>query len=323
MSKTIIAVVLVVVGGAAVALGPFTRSHAVQKMQQELDHVVDAIEEQHTRASEDLKYALTHSAVQGYFELAETRKGNVYKDGVLQFTNAQRFYKNHVDSWINAVMKPFKVGEACLIDASGQEHARITHGQVAPDRELSAAESSASFFNESVALQPGEVHVNYPYMSADLHQWVFSYTSPVQLQDGSKPAFLHFELPISYFQELTTRSVDRRVVVIDPKGFLIADSDQPIAIDRRATAHTHADDETGLASYMPAVSTVSASPSFTSLVNEMYLHESGTGVYQDGDHTYHLVYRRLPTFDWVIAEIQDEDQLLEGGVISYWLQPHP
>ncbi len=320
MNKKLIYFVVLAVGGVAASLEPYTRSHAMGEMQEELNGVITAIEKQHKRAKDDLAYSLTHSAVKNYFALEETQKGNEYRDGVLQFSRDQRFYKNHIDTWIMAVMKPFNVGEACLIDGSGQEHARITDGEIAPDSDLSATESSADFFERSAALGPGEIHVNYPYMSADINQWVFSYTSPVQLDDGSTPAFLHFELPISYFQELTTRSSGSRVLVIDPQGFLIADSNQPIDINRREfpEGHAHGGSE-DLRAYMPELDTVSSDPSFIEMVAEMHQNDSGSGSYQTDGKDFHVVYQKLPTFDWVIAEIKDDAQILKGGVIDYWM----
>ena len=47
----------------------------------------------HDRASEDLVFALKNPLFVEYFELPETKAGNVYEDGVLQFTDRQREIK--------------------------------------------------------------------------------------------------------------------------------------------------------------------------------------------------------------------------------------
>jgi len=58
----------------------------------------------HNRANEDLVYALKNPKFVEYFELSETRDGNVFENDVLQFTNEQREIK----------MVQSKVGEAIV-----------------------------------------------------------------------------------------------------------------------------------------------------------------------------------------------------------------
>ena len=73
--------------------------------------------------------------------------------------------------------------------------------------------------------QKDEVHVQYPYVSPDTNRWVFAYTSPVELGSGQKPAIYHFEMPITAFSDLLDVHVDDgRIYVLDPQGFVVADS---------------------------------------------------------------------------------------------------
>ena len=46
------------------------------------------MENLHDRASEDLVFALKNPLFVEYFELPETKAGNVFEDGVLQFTES-------------------------------------------------------------------------------------------------------------------------------------------------------------------------------------------------------------------------------------------
>jgi len=59
------------------------------------------IQNLHDRASEDLVFAVQNPAFVEYFELSETKAGNVYDENdVKQFTPAQQKIKNELDQWI-------------------------------------------------------------------------------------------------------------------------------------------------------------------------------------------------------------------------------
>lgn len=92
---------------------------------------------------------------------------------------------------------PDLVDEACFIDASGQEIARVVYGKLAPVADLSSDEASAAFFAPTMTLPEFQVHQNRPYVSADSDRWVVSNSTPIYL-DGrpvayctSKPASKH------------------------------------------------------------------------------------------------------------------------------------
>jgi hypothetical protein len=51
----------------------------------------------HSRANEDVVFALKNPKFVEYFELSETREGNVFENDVLQFTYNQREIKNDLE----------------------------------------------------------------------------------------------------------------------------------------------------------------------------------------------------------------------------------
>ena len=55
----------------------------------------------HDRASEDIVFAVKNPSFADYFELEDTRHGNVYNDdNVLQYTSNQEEIKDELESWI-------------------------------------------------------------------------------------------------------------------------------------------------------------------------------------------------------------------------------
>ena len=176
------------------------------------------------RASEDLIFAMKNPKFVEYFELPETKAGNNYdENNILQYTPKQNEIKSELEQWIFNFQNKFQVDETCIIDATGQEHARLVLKNIAPVDDLSSEESSSPFFEPSFEKNLDEVHIQYPYVSPDTNRWVFAYTSPVVLGDGEKPAFYHFEMPITIFQNLLTPEIGR-MYVVDSQGLVISDS---------------------------------------------------------------------------------------------------
>ncbi|NDF25046.1 MAG: hypothetical protein EB149_03550 [Thaumarchaeota archaeon] len=173
----------------------------LEQMRNIVNERENSLQNLHARASEDLVFALQNPLFVQYFDLPETKKGNVYKDGVIQFTDKQRQIKTELEQWIHSFQNKFQVDETCLIDTSGQEHTRLVLKNTAPDTQLSPDESSTPFFAPSFKKEKNQVHIQYPYVSPDTHRWVFAYTSPIVLGDGEKPAFYHFEMPLAVFQD--------------------------------------------------------------------------------------------------------------------------
>lgn len=257
----------------------------------------------HSKASEDIVFAVQNTKFEEYFELPDTRDGNNFdENGVMQFSIAQRDIKTELDAWIFHFQEKFRIDETCLIDITGQEHTRLVFKQIAPDYDLSPEEASASFFQPSFKKGKGEVQVQYPYVSPDSERWVFAYVTPVVLDDGEKPAIFHFEMPMLIFQDLVDTDIGR-MYVVDPDGFLIADSgyefpEKPISL-------VPSED-------FPAVDTISSDSDFNRIVQEMSSSDEGSGTYTKNGETHYVVYKKLPNFGWILVYEKPYSLMLSG-----------
>ena len=267
----------------------------------------------HNRANEDLVFALKNPKFVEYFELSETRDGNIFENDVLQFTDNQREIKKDLEQWVFHFQNKFQVDETCLIDATGQEHLRLVFQDIEVDEFLSPEEMGAPFFTPSFAQEQDEVYVQYPYFSPDSFRWVFAYTSPIVLHDGEKPAFYHFEMPVIVFQDII--SIDHgRMFVVDPQGYLIADS---------AYSYPETDISEEFEEYFPSSNSVLSSSEFEKLQSQ--IKSKGSGEYQfvdEAGESQHIVFKKLSTFDWVLVYQKSESLMLSefeteyGGVFT-------
>ena len=285
----------------------------IKEMYNVINERENKIQTLHQRASEDLVFALQNPLFIEYFELPETKNGDIYKDGVLQFTDKQREIKNKLDRWIYDFQNKFQVDETCLIDTSGQEHTRLVLKGIAPDVELSSEEAGAPFFEQSFRKEKNQVHIQFPYVSPDTHRWVFAYTSPIVLGDGQKPAFYHFEMPLGVFQD-SVAIEQGRMYVLDPQGFIIADSQHQYP----TTQISEKFDE-----YFPSIETIIPKHEFDKVAKEMNADNQGTLKYTDEDGgTYYAVFKKLPTFDWILLYQESEEAILSefntdlGNILS-------
>lgn len=274
----------------------------IAKMKTQNEETMGDIETLHMRASEDLIFALKNPKFVEYFELPETKAGNVYdENGIIQFTENQRELKEDLERWIYHFQNKFDVDETCLIDATGQEHARLVLTKIEVDENLSPDEASAPFFEPSFTKQRDEVYVQYPYVSPDTERWVFAYTSPVELGNGQKPAIYHFEMPMTVFQNLL--NVDQgRMYVLDPNGYIVADSAGTVPSD--------------VISYSPEEQFPPLQAAFadsSEIIAEMKTNDIGDGKYvMDGEEHY-FVYEKLSTFDWILVYDKPAHLILIGS----------
>lgn len=265
----------------------------------EVMHEVDTL---HQRASEDLVFALKNPKFIEYFELPETKAGNVYdENGVMQFTPAQQEIKKELEQWTYHFQNKFQVDETCIIDASGQEHARLVLGQIEVDEYLSSEEASAPFFEPSFMIAQNDVHVQYPYVSPDTERWVFAYTSPIELGNSQKSAIYHFEMPMTVFETLLDDH-DGGMYVIDPNGYIIASSSKSVTTDVLSFEPEQ---------QFPSVQTVFAEEA-PRILGEMKLNEIGSSSYVVDGETRYLVYERLSTFDWILVHEKPESLMFLG-----------
>jgi signal transduction histidine kinase len=276
---------------------------ALSDMRTDNTRIMHDIDTLHARASEDLVFALKNPKFVEYFELPETKAGNVYdENNVLQFTENQRKIKQDLEHWIYNFQNKFSVDETCIIDTSGQEHARLVLTKIESDENLSPNESSAPFFEPSFMKKRDEVHVQYPYVSPDTNRWVFAYVSPIELDNGQKPAIYHFEMPLSVLQKLL-KTDDGRFYVLDPAGYVIADSAGSVPGDTISFVPEK---------QFPPFQSVFAS-STSDVLDEMISHDSGDGFYFVNGEKHYYVYEKLSTFEWILIHEKPISMILVGG----------
>src|SRR3954454_1600894 len=81
---------------------------------------------------------------------------------------------------------PTSIGEACFIDADGEEFARVVRGSIAPAADLSSEEEQAPFFAPTFALAVGQTHQTRPYISPDTNEWVVANATRIPQPKGRK-----------------------------------------------------------------------------------------------------------------------------------------
>jgi len=110
---------------------------------------------------------------------------------------------------------PGRISEACLIDSTGTEVARVVRSEVAPATELSTKEAESPFFAPTMRLPRGRVYQAAPYLSPDTDEWVISNSTPLVSTTSGQPwALVHFEVVLDSFQPAQARSQDRRGISV-------------------------------------------------------------------------------------------------------------
>src|SRR3954453_23671899 len=123
---------------------------------------------------------------------------------------------------------PTSIGEACFIDANGEEFARVVRGDVAKAADLSTQEEQTVFFAPTFALGFGQVHQTAPYVSPDTKEWVIANATPIPQPDGRKRAIVHFEVTIESFRRAMGTSHGAELRVIDARtGRVVIDGSRP------------------------------------------------------------------------------------------------
>ena len=127
---------------------------------------------------------------------------------------------------------PTSIGEACFIDAHGEEFARAVRGKIAKPGDLSTTEEETPFFAPTFALGFGRVHQTSPYVSPDTKEWVVANATLIPQRDGRKRAFVHFEVTVESFRRAMGHTQaagkDLEVRVVDARtGRVVIDSDRP------------------------------------------------------------------------------------------------
>jgi diguanylate cyclase (GGDEF)-like protein len=123
---------------------------------------------------------------------------------------------------------PHSIGEACFIDRSGAEVARVVRGQRATPADLAPDESANPFFRPTFAQRHGDVYQAAPYVSPDTDEWVISNSTLMPTADGSKQAIVHFEITMESFRQHAALNRQFDVAIVDARtGAVVIDSRLP------------------------------------------------------------------------------------------------
>jgi diguanylate cyclase (GGDEF)-like protein len=142
---------------------------------------------------------------------------------------------------------PGRISEACLIDATGTERARVVRGKVAPASELSTQEAKNPFFAPTMSLPVGRVFQAAPYVSPDTKTWVISNSTPMIGVSGRTWGLAHFEVVLDTFRPGSDGADNERfsdLIVDNRTGRILLDSSRPVvgagALGRAGTADMRA-----------------------------------------------------------------------------------
>jgi signal transduction histidine kinase len=129
--------------------------------------------------------------------------------------------------------------------------------------------------------------------------------------DGTKPAFYHFEMPIVVFQELVNTDVGR-MYVVDPDGFIIADSDDSSLANAKYNVAPDTITNFDPREYFPPIKSISDSSEYDEVFQNMITETEGFGTYsKDGELNY-VAYAQLPTFGWILVYEKPYSLMLSG-----------
>jgi diguanylate cyclase (GGDEF)-like protein len=129
---------------------------------------------------------------------------------------------------------PDSIGEACFIDAQGEELTRVVRGAVAPAGDLSTEEEQAPFFAPTFSLRPGQTHQARPYVSPDTKEWVVANATRIPGHRGSDAAIVHFEVTVESFRRAMGQTRGAELRVVDGRtGRVVVDNDVPQRVGAR------------------------------------------------------------------------------------------
>ncbi len=275
--------VILLITGICVLLstGGTTEASQLSDIKDELAERVSIIKRYHKRNSKNLVKAAQKEVFQKYFK-AET--------------DAEREkFKQEIDKLSLHVQTKTQVDEMCFIDKRGREISRIVFTEVAPDNDLSKEEASAPFFKPSFAKKGKEVHIQPPYMSADSLRWVICYATPIVLDDGTKPAIYHYEMPLSSVHVRVKRGMDKDdemfLLLVNKDGYIMSDSREKMDLFLKK------DDKEMKAPKSDYFSTLKDS-SLKSIANKIMTATEGSDSYSADGKDYNVVFGPTGYFGW-------------------------
>jgi signal transduction histidine kinase len=218
----ILAVGLVPLSAGAVVL----RHESISRQQEELDSSLQAsaaaqstaLDNYFARARSVILLSANNPAFADFYALPGTRAERIQRGGppVERLNQALGYLES---------LYPGSIGEACFIDRSGAENARVVRGVRATFSELSLEEASNPFFAPTFALDVGQVYQAKPYVSPDTGEWVISNSTPMPSPNGRKRAIVHFEVTIESFRRAAASDAAHPVAVVDAAtGRVVFDS---------------------------------------------------------------------------------------------------
>jgi hypothetical protein len=223
LSVLLVAICLLPVG---IGSGTSAHSHAVAALNGALTNTANGqaqvLEDYFSRARSIDLLPASNPAFGHFYELpgdraAKTRAGGQELDEVNQALGRLE------------ELFPTSIGEACFIDRTGPENARMVRGVRATLKELSPDESGAPFFAPTFALRHGQVYQARPYVSPDTKEWVISNSTLMPTSDGSKRAIVHFEVTIESFRKVAASLANQfDITVVETRsGQVVLDSRRP------------------------------------------------------------------------------------------------
>lgn len=208
-------------------------------------------------------------------------------------SDEKKVLKHKIDFLSMNTQAKFKVDEMCLIDNKGQEISRIVFNKVAPDKELSSQEASASFFDPAFKKNQGDFHISSPYVSADSLRWVICFATPIVLDDGSKPGIYHYEMSLYIFQGMLNKNLSQNskkfFLVVNEEGYIVSDSREKYALEYNV-ADTEM--ETPYSDYFPMLEDK------ISGFSGKLLDSNISGEYSIGEQNYNYLVKPLGYNNW-------------------------
>src|SRR4029079_13768384 len=162
-------IVEVILIPTALGLAKVDHDHEVSQVERmlvaETDEHGGALENYFTRARSVVLLTANSPAFAHVLAEPGTRADKVRRQGrgIAEVTHSLGYLER---------LYPSSIGEACFIDADGEEFARVVRGHIAPAADLSTTEEQAPFFAPTFALPFGQTHQTKPYVSPDTKEWV-------------------------------------------------------------------------------------------------------------------------------------------------------
>lgn len=207
---------------------------------------------------------------------------------------------------------PEMLDEACFIGGTGQEISRIVLDEISPADALESDEDRNEFFKEAFKLSEGEVYQGRPVVSEDTRQWVVPNATPIYVE-GKKSAILHFEITLTYFQNLLKKSVNPE----RGYGFIINNRGEFIA---HTLLQMHVSEP------LPHAVTPDTPHALKEVYGRMMQGSSGIESFSKNGKEYYVIFKPVETGKikgrndnmWAIGYVIPSDRIIvEASIVRY------